>query len=143
MRLVVPLVCALAAGSAPAAAQLPSAAELAARSAARWPQPVRVADLVGRSVLRHLESMPKLGTVRDVVAGPDGPVVVVDYGGVLGFGARPVAVPATAMALLGEYMEVLEYTPEQLDALPTFDPLSATPLPRDATIAVALSGPAH
>jgi len=74
----------------------------AARAAARFPQPVRVGDLIRRQVLRPVEQQDVLGRVAGVVRRPDGAVlVVVNLGGVLGFGTRPVAVPVEAVALLG------------------------------------------
>ena len=130
----------------PALAQAPkppgmSAAEAAAR---RFPQPVRVGDLLNRDVLQPLESQPLLGHVSGVVRGPDGTVgVVVEYGGFLGIGRRPILVPADAMALLGPVMEIVDLTPRQLDALPTFDGTGTTPVSPDATIRVALARPSH
>jgi hypothetical protein len=62
---------------------------------------------------------------------------------VLGFGARPVAVPADAMALLGEWVSVLDFTPAQLATFPTADAAGLTPLPPDAVIRVGLTKPFH
>lgn len=121
-----------------------SAESLAEAAARRFPQPVRVGDLLRRKVLRPLESQPSLGTVRAVVARPDGMVeVVLDYGGIFGFFTRPIAVPVEAMALLGQYMVMSGFTPEQLEALPDFEETRATPLAADAIIRVALAKPAH
>jgi hypothetical protein len=122
----------------------PPGMTLAEAAARRFPQPVRVGDLVGRRVLQPLESQPTLGWVLDVVQQQDGTVnVVVNYGGVLGFFARPIAVPVDAMALLGQYMEILDFTPEQLDQFKTFDPGGVSRLPPDSTIRVGLARPSH
>ena len=117
------------------------AAEAAAR---RFPQPVRVGDLVGRPVLQPLESQPVLGRVSGVVQQPDGAVdVVMDYGGFLGFGRRPIAVSVDSIALLGADVVVQGLTPAQLDVLPTFDGKTATPVSPDSTIKVGLTRPSH
>ncbi len=131
---------------APAVAQQPAPPEPTpdARAAQRFPQPVRVGDLLRRQVLRPVEQQNVLGRVAGVVRRPDGAVlIVVSLGGVLGLGSRPVAVPVEAAALLGEYLAVVGLTPEQLRTLPTFDGSGAAPLPPDATIRVGLTRPFH
>jgi hypothetical protein len=122
----------------------PSGMSLAEAAARRYPQPVRVGDLLKRQVLQPLESQPILGWVRNVVHRPDGGIdVVVDYGGAFGLFARPIAVPVEAMALLGEYMEIIDFTPAQLDQFKTFDVAGAMPLPPDSIIRVGLAKPSH
>ena len=123
---------------------LPDANDLAEAAARRFPQPVRVGDLIGRRVLEPLESQPTLGFVRDVVKEPDGTIaVVMDYGGYFGFFSRPISVPVNAMVLLGQSMEVMEYDPAQLDKFPNFDPAGATPLSTNSIIRVGLGRPSH
>ena len=118
--------------------------DLAARAARRFPQPVRAGDLIRRQVLRPIEAQDVLGRVASVVRRPDGAVlIVVSLGGVLGLGTRPVAVPVEAAALLGEYVAVLDLSPEQLRALPTFDGAGTQPVAPDATIQVGLTRPFH
>jgi len=126
-----------------------SLAEAAAR---RFPQPVRVGDLLMRQVLQPLPSQPTLGWVRNVVKRSDGTIdVVVDYGGVLGplgrpaanLLTRPIAVPVDAMVLLGQYVEIVDFTPDQLKRFKTFDGAGATPLPPDSIIRVGLARPSH
>ena len=128
-----------------AAMARPASAETLAEGAARrFPQPVRVGDLLARKVLWPRESKPGVGWVQAVVARPDGMVeVVLDYGGVFGFFTRRIAVPIEAMALLGEYMVVFGRTPEQLQAAPDFTATGTAPLAADARILVALAKPAH
>ena len=129
------------AAAAMSAAQAETLADGAAR---RYPQPVRVGDLLHRQVLRPLESQPSIGRVRTVVMRPDGVVeIVIDYGGIFGFFTRPIAVPIEAIALLGQYLVMLGCTPEQLEALPSFAGAGAKPLAADTTIRVALAKPAH
>ena len=123
---------------------LPRIEQLRQNAAKRFPQPVRVGDLLGRQVLQHLESQPTIGFVSDVVKGSDDRIsVIVDLGGRIAFSRRPVAVPVEAMALNGQYMEINEYSPEQIAALPTYAPGGDVAVPRQAMIDVALSGPAH
>ncbi len=131
---------------APSLAQppAPAAADLAARQARRFPQPVRVGDLIRRQVLRPVEQQDVLGRVAGVVRRQDGAIlIVVDQGGVLGRGTRPVAVPVEAMALLGEYTALMDLTPGQLAALPTFDPAGTAPVGSDETIRMGLVRPFH
>jgi hypothetical protein len=60
----------------------PPGMSLAASTAMRFPQPVRVGDLIDREVLRPVESQDVLGRVRRLVRDRDGQVmVVVDFGG--------------------------------------------------------------
>ena len=129
---------------APGGMPPPSGMSLAESAAMRFPQPVRAGDLLRRNVLEPVESQHFLGTVKQVVRGSDGTLqVVIDYGGFLGFGARPIAVPVDAMVLVGRVMEVVAYTPEQLRAFPTFSPGNTTPLPADSVIKVGLAKPSH
>ena len=110
----------------------------------RFPQPVRVGDLIGREVLRPVESQDVLGRVRRVVRDQKGQImVVVDFGGILGFGRRPIAVPVNAMALLGQDIEIVAFTPQQLQQFPTFSPSGTTAVANDAIIKVGLAKPSH
>ena len=131
---------------APVHAQQPAppGMSLAASAARRFPQPVRVGDLLERRVLQPLESQPTLGWVQAVVKEPNGVIdVVVDYGGWFGLFARPIAVPVDAMALLGQYMEILDFTPKQLRQFKTFDRTGTTVVPPDSVIRVGLARPSH
>ena len=131
---------------APAWAQQPTdpASPPAGRAAARFPQPVWVGDLLGKQVLRPVEAQDVLGRVAAIARRPDGAVlIVVRLGGVLGLGARPVAVPVEATALLGPYLAVMDLSPGQLRALPTYDSDGAQALPADETIRVGLTRPFH
>ena len=142
VRPLVTLAAALLLASAGALAQQPMG--LAEAAAKRFPQPVRVEDLIGRTVLRPLESQPVLGHVRQVVRTQDGVVdIVLQYGGLLGIGGRLIAVPADAMVLLGNEMEVVDFSPKQLDAFATFNGSGATAMQPQDTIRVGLARPSH
>jgi hypothetical protein len=121
---------------------LPTAGVLAERAGKRFPQPVRVADLVGRDVLQPEESQPVLGRVQWLARRADGGVdIVIRTGATLGVGGRPVAVPIEAVALLGEHVALLDYSPAQLAALPTA--LPGAVIPGSETIKVGLVKPFH
>ncbi len=120
---------------------LPSRAELAAQAARRFPQKVRVGDLLHRIVLKPVESQDVIGRVERVLQSPDGAIcVVISYGGLLGLGSHPVAIPVEAMVLVGQAMEVVGLTPRQVQALPAPQGVA---LPEDAVIAVGLAKPSH
>jgi PRC-barrel domain len=122
----------------------PPGMSLAESAATRFPQPVRVGDLLGRDVLRPVESQDVLGRVRRLVRDRNGQImVVVGFGGFLGFGSRPIAVPVDAMVLLGQDMEIVAFTPEELRQFPTFSPSGATGLADDTIIKVGLAKPSH
>ena len=122
----------------------PPGMSMATSAAMRFPQPVRVGDLIGRDVIQPVESQNFLGTVKQIVRDPDGTLVaIVNLGGFLGFGSRPVSVPVDALVLLGQVVEVDAFTPAQLRQLPTYSPGTAAPLSPDASIKVGLAKPSH
>ena len=122
----------------------PPGMSMATSAAMRFPQPVRVGDLLQRDVIQPVESQNFLGTLRQIVRNPDGTIAaVIDLGGFLGFGSRPVSVPVDALVLLGQVVEVDAFTPAQLRQLPTFSPGAAVPLSPDAVIKVGLAKPSH
>ena len=122
----------------------PPGMSLAQSAAMRFPQPVRVGDLIGRYVLRPVESQQVLGRVRRVVRDAKGQImVVVDYGGFFGFGGRPIAVPVDAMVLLGQDMEIVAFTPQQLREFPAYSATGSTDVPDDTVIKVGLAKPSH
>jgi hypothetical protein len=122
----------------------PPGVSLAEAASRRFPQPVRVGDLLDRQVLQPLESQPTLGWVHTIVRQHDGTIeVVVDYGGRFRFLNRPIAVPVDAMVLLGPYMEIVDFTPVQLDQFQTFDGAGTTVVSPDTIIHVGLARPSH
>ncbi len=135
---------ALAQSHTPGGMPPPSGMSLAQSSAMRFPQPVRVGELLHRTVLLPVESQTVLGRVLQVVRNDQGMIeVVVSYGGVLGIGRRPIAVPLDATVLLGRDMEIVAYTPQQLRHLPTFAAAGTMPVPPDTVVRVGLAKPSH
>ena len=122
----------------------PAGMSLERSNAMRFPQPVRVGQLLGRVVLQPVEKQTVLGHVRGVVRDAGGQVVVVmSFGGFLGLDTRLIAVPLDAMVLLGDVMEVAAYTLPQLRGLPTFTAAGTTPVAADTVVRVGLAKPSH
>ncbi|MBV9076848.1 MAG: hypothetical protein JO048_05125 [Methylobacteriaceae bacterium] len=115
---------------------------LAAQTAKRFPQPVRVGDLLGRRLLEPKEAQPVLGRVTGVNRRADGGIdLIVAAGGFLGFGAREVALPTEATALMGEYVALLGVPPEVLSKLP--EARETSPVPREERIRMGITKPFH
>jgi hypothetical protein len=122
----------------------PPGMSLERSNAMRFPQPVRVGQLLGRVVLQPVESQTVLGHVRAVVRDTQGQkLVIMSFGGFLGFGSRLIAVPLDAMVLVGEVMEVAAFTPSQLRGFATFTAPGTTPVPADTVVEVGLAKPSH
>ncbi len=109
----------------------------------RYPQPVLAGDLLHRQVLRPVEQQNVLGRVAGVVRRGEQTLLLVDLGGTFSLGTRRVAVPVNAVALLGEHVAVMDLSPDQLQALPTYDPAGFTPLAPGETLRVGLTRPFH
>jgi hypothetical protein len=104
----------------------------------RFPQPVRVGDLVGLPVL-DLNSKT-LGYVQQVVQTSARKIeFIVGYSRWWGWFGRPVAVPLEALGIEGGQLVSLDMQPSEYDAAPTWHDTGATPLPTDAIVRVALS----
>lgn len=135
---------ALAQSPMPGGMPPPSGMSLAQSAAMRFPQPVRVGNLLHELVLRPVESKIILGRVHSVIRTADGTIaVVMNIGGFYGYGGRLIAVPIDAMVLLGQVMEVVAYTPKDLAGFPTFSATGTTPVPPDTIIKVGLAKPSH
>ncbi len=129
--------------SARAQMPAPPGVDLAAFAAKRFPQPVRVGDLIRRTVLQPTESRSVLGHAVQVIRLGDGSyAIVIKYGGAWGFGGRDIAVPLDAMVLLGAELEVLDLTPAQLSRFPTYDGAGRV-LGADEIIHMGLAHPSH
>jgi len=129
--------------SARAQQPAPPGVDLAAFAAKRFPQPVRVGDLIRRTVLQPTESRSVLGHVVQIIRLDDGSyAVVIKYGGTWGLGGRDIAVPLDAMVLLGVELEVLDLTPAQLSRFPTYDGAGRV-LGDDEIIHMGLAHPSH
>ena len=110
----------------------------AERMQARFPQPVRVGDLIGLPLLD--DSSCTLGRVREVVRTADDKIeLIVSYGGLLGWGARPVAVPIEVVGIQGRELASLDMPRSEYAAAPTWRNAGAQALPNDAMIKIALA----
>ncbi len=121
----------------------PPGVDAATFAAKRFPQPVRVGDLLHRTVLEPVESRRILGHVDRVIrfdAGKE--AIVMTFGGFLGLGAHRIAVPLEAMVLLGGELEVLDYTPQQLEHFPPYNG-GGSVLGADEIIHMGLAHPSH
>jgi hypothetical protein len=104
----------------------------------RFPQPVKVGDLIGLPVLD--DGDVTLGRVRQVVRTPQGKIrLIVSYGGWLGWGARPVAVPIEVVAILARQIAALDMPPAEFAAAPTWTATEDRPIPADELIRIAIT----
>lgn len=110
----------------------------AERMRRRFPQPVRVGDLIGLPVLDN--NARTLGYVREVVRTPQNKVeLIVSYGGVFGWGARPVAVPIEVVGIEGRQLASLDMPPGEYATAPTWRAAGDTVVPHGDTISIALA----
>jgi hypothetical protein len=115
---------------------MPSAAE--ARMQMRFPQPVRVGDLIGLPVLDDGDST--LGRVRAVVREPKGKIkLIVGYSRWWGLAGRPVAVPLEVVAILGRQIAAVDMPSAEFAAAPTWTAGTDQPIPADETIRIAIT----
>jgi hypothetical protein len=104
----------------------------------RFPQPVRVGDLIGLPVLDDRAST--LGFVRQVVRTAAGKTeLIVSYSRWFGRFGRPVAVPIEVVGIEGRQLASLDMPRSAYAAAPTWQGQDATALPDDATIQIALA----
>ena len=98
----------------------------------RFPQPVRVGDLIGLPVLDLNAST--IGYVRKVVRTPQNRIeLIVSYSRWWGWFGRPVAVPIEVVGIEGRQLVSLDMPPSQYAAAPTLAASDGTMLPADAT----------
>jgi len=136
--LALALLCAAAAAQQPA----PPGIDRLSFAAKRFPQPVRVGDLIHRTVLEPVESRRILGHVEQVIRLDGGPAIVMTLGGFLGFGTHKISVPLDAMVLLGTELEVLDFTPQQLENFPIYQG-AGTSLGSEEIVHMGLAHPSH
>jgi hypothetical protein len=116
----------------------PMPTEAEARMQRRFPQPVKVGDLIGLPVLD--DGDVTLGHVRQVVRTPQGKIrLIVSYGGWFGWGARPVAVPIEVVAILARQIAALDMPPAEFAAAPTWTAAEDRPIPPDEHIRIAIT----
>lgn len=103
----------------------------------RFPQEVRVGDLIGLPVLD--DNDVTLGFVQKVVRTPEGKIeLIVSYSKWFGWFGRPVAVPIEVVAILGRQIDSLDMKPDEYENAPTWSEGSDQPIPNDDTIRIAL-----
>ncbi|MGB8525263.1 MAG: PRC-barrel domain-containing protein [Rhodoplanes sp.] len=121
------------AASAPAQDDSPEA-----RMNRRFPQKVRVGDLIGLPVLD--DDDVTLGYVKEVVRTPEGKIkLIVSYSPWFGWFGRPVAVPIEVVAILGRQIASLDMPPKEYEAAPTWSAGKDKPIPDNDTIRIALT----
>ena len=104
----------------------------------RFPQPVRVGDLIGLPLLDWDDST--LGYVRHVVRTPEGKIqLIVNQGWLFGWGGRLVQVPIEAVAILARQLDLLDISVEDFRAAPAWSAATTQPIPSDDMIKIALS----
>src|SRR5215475_13272319 len=87
---------------------------LEARFARRFPQKVKVGDLIGLPILD--DDDVTLGHVTQVVRSPEGKIrLVVSYSRWFGWFGRPVAVPIEAVAILAKQIASIEMPPAEYE----------------------------
>jgi PRC-barrel domain len=116
----------------------PQNESLEAKMARRFPQKVKVGDLLGLPVLDDDNST--LGHVQQVVRSPEGKIkLIVTYGRWFGWFGRPVAVPVEAVAILGKEIASLEMPPAEYEQTPTWMAGTDGPLRESDIIRIALT----
>jgi hypothetical protein len=108
------------------------------RMNARFPQKVRVGDLIGIPVQDYDDRI--LGYVTDVVRKPDGKIVLVMPAGEwLWSRGRPVQIPIEAVAILARHINLLDIPREDVPKLPIWDLAQSNPMDRNEIIRIAIS----
>jgi hypothetical protein len=107
------------------------------RMNARFPQKVRVGDLIGIPVQDYDSRI--LGYVTDVVRKPDGKIVLVmPEGAWLWRRGRPVPLPIETVAIVARHVTLLDIPREDLPKLPTWDPARGGSIDRNEIIRMAI-----
>lgn len=120
-------------GQAPQADQSPEA-----KMARRFPQKVRVGDLIGLPILD--DNDVTLGQVQRVVRTPEGKIrLVVSYSRWFGWFGRPVAVPIEVVAILGRQIASVDMQPAEYDKAPTWAEGRDQVIGQDEVIRIALT----
>jgi hypothetical protein len=104
----------------------------------RYPQPVRVGDLIGLPVLD--EGARTLGYVHKVVRTNENKIeLIVDYDGFLGWGSRLVEVPLELVGIAGRHISSLDMPRAQYASAPSWHGAGVQDLLPDAVIRIALA----
>ena len=103
----------------------------------RYPQPVKVGDLIGLPLLDDHDRT--LGRITAVVRTEGGKLLlIVPYGGTFGFGRRLVAVPIEVVAIAGRQLAALDMDRTAFDRAPSWNETRASALAASEIIRVAL-----
>jgi hypothetical protein len=104
----------------------------------RFPQPVKVGDLIGLPVLDWDDLT--IGHVRHVVRTPVGKIqLVVTYGGWFGLGQRLVPVPIEVVAILARQIAALDMPRAEFDKAPTWSESQTMTIAADEMIKIAVT----
>jgi hypothetical protein len=107
------------------------------RMNARFPQKVRVGDLIGIPVQDEDDRI--LGYVTDVVRTLDGKIVLVmPEGAWLWRSGRQVPLPIETVAILARHINLLDIPRDDVPKLPTWDPAQGRPIDRNDIIRIAI-----
>jgi len=116
----------------------PQDESLEAKMARRFPQKVKVGDLIGLPVLDV--GNDQLDLVQQVVRSPEDKIkLIVTYSRWFGWFGRPVAVPVEAVAILGKQIASLEMPPAEYEKAPTWIAGTDCPFPKSEIIRIALT----
>src|SRR5271170_390158 len=104
----------------------------------RFPQKVRVGDLIGLPMLD--DNDVTLGRVERVVRTPEGKIkLIVGYSKWFGWFGRPVAVPIEVVAILARQIASLDMPPSEYEAAPTWTEGKDMPIPDNEIIRIAVT----
>jgi len=103
----------------------------------RFPQPVKIADLIGLPV--YDDNQSTLGYVQQVVRTPAGIQLIVSYCPWFVWWGRPVAVPIELVGMFGRQIAALDMPRQKFAKAPTWSGGNAQPLAVDETIRIALA----
>lgn len=108
-----------------------------ARMNRRFPQKVRVGDLIGLPILDDYDVT--LGHVQKVVRTPEGKIrLIVSYSRWFGWFGRPVAVPIEVVVILGRQIDSVDMQPEEYEKAPTWSSGNDQTIPDNEIIRIAL-----
>jgi len=121
------------------AAALPAKSETPEeRMSRRFPQKVRVGDLIGLPVLDN--DQETLGQVQEVVRSPAGKIrLIVSYSRWLGWFGRPVAVPIEVVAIAGRQIDSLDMPRQEYEKSPTWSSGTDQPISQNEIIRIAIT----
>ncbi|MEP7031749.1 MAG: PRC-barrel domain-containing protein, partial [Pseudolabrys sp.] len=108
-----------------------------AKMARRFPQKVKVGDLIGLPLLD--EDDMTLGHVQKVVRTPEGKIkLIVNYSKFFGWFGRPVAVPIEVVAILARQIISIDMAGEDYPDLPSWSQNKDSDVAGDEIIRIAL-----